>query len=214
MKQFSEFANIHSGKRALVLGLGVSTKQIVGKDTRDLITIGVNDIGSIYTPKYLLTVDMSSRFQPQRSMAIRDTEAEYLFTHIEEWKKATRLMDKVVSFKLGARSLQNINNIGVLDFSNNSPYIAIILAYQMGCREIGLLGVDFTENHCHMQDGTHELMRANRIQEIEKDYLRLSEVLKANGCNLYNLSEISIIKSLNKMKLEQYITNEIHNTKP
>jgi hypothetical protein len=54
----------------------------------------------------------------------------------------------------------------VLDFSNNSPYIAAILAYQMGCRRIGLIGVDFTDNHCHMQDGAHELVRNGRIGKL------------------------------------------------
>jgi len=197
----------HKGKRALVMGLGVSTNEVVGKEFGDIITIGVNDIDKVRSPKYLLTVDFSGRFQSDRAETIKNSRCEYMFTQIPEWNKVAQLAGRVVLFKLGTKQLTNIDNHGVLDFSNNSPYIAAILAYQMGCRRIGLIGVDFTDNHCHMQDGAHELVRNGRLPEIDCDYGRLRAALEGRGCELYNLSGVSNLRSLPKMQLDEFISN-------
>ncbi len=210
MKTISQFLNIHAGKKAIVMGLGTSVGEAIKEDLSNVITIGVNDIGVVYTPKYLLTVDMYQRFQSERGNAIRDTKAEYLFTQEPGWGKMPELTDRVVIIKLGNRQLTNIDNQDVLDFSSNSPYIGILLAYKMGCREIGLIGVDFTDNHIHMQDGKHELVRNGRFPEIEQDYARLTSALKSRGCNLYNLSGISLLKAIPKIDLKKFLTDEVH----
>ena len=135
-----------------------------------------------------------------------------MFTQLKDWSNIESIKDRIIEFKLGSRALNNIDNNGTLDFSCNSPYVAIILAYQMGCREIGVIGVDFTDNHCHMQDGTHELVRNGRLPEIERDYSRLHSALKCRKCNVYNLSEISNLTALPKIGIENFLKDEIHNT--
>jgi len=213
MKTLGHFINVHVGKKAVVMGLGTSTGEIIKKDLSNVITIGVNDIGIVYTPKYLLTLDMSQRFQPQRSNAIKNTGAEYLFTQETSWIQVPELKDRVVTIKLGNRMLTNIDNPDVLDYSSNSPYVGILLAYRMGCMEIGLIGVDFTDNHVHMADGKHELVRNGRLPEIEKDYSRLHSALKARKCNLYNLSQISLLTSMPKITIDNFLANnEIRNS--
>lgn len=205
-KTIHHFIGKHAGQKALVMGLGTSTNEIISEDLSQLITIGVNDIDKVYSPKYLLTVDFSGRFHSDRAETIRNSACEYFFTQIDEWKNVKSLNGRVVMIKLGNRQLGNIDNHGVLDFSNNSPYIGVLLAYQMGCTEIGLIGVDFTPNHCHIQDGVHELVRNNRLAEIDKDYGRLHAELRARKCNLYNLSQTSMLRSLPKMEIKQFVS--------
>lgn len=211
MKTLGHFINVHVGKKAVVMGLGTSTSEIIKKDLSNVITIGVNDIGIVYTPKYLLTLDMSQRFQPQRSNAIKNTGAEYLFTQETSWTQVPELKDRIVIIKLGNRMLTNIDNSDILDYSSNSPYVGVLLAYRMGCHEIGIIGVDFTDNHVHLQDGKHELVRAGRLQEINNDYARLYAALKSRKCNLYNLSATSMLESIPKMAIDKFMENdEIH----
>lgn len=200
------FEKKHTGKRAIVMGLGVSTNDILEHDLSEFVTIGVNDICKVYTPDYVLTVDLPGRFSKDRLPSITETKSSYLFTQLPEWKKYSNLEIKTVLFKLGDRKLGNIDRHGVLDYSNNSPYIGVLLAYQMGCAEIGLIGVDFTENHCHMQDGTHELMRNNRMLEIERDYSELHAALCARNCQLYNISGLSNLQAVPKMDMKKFLT--------
>ena len=205
MKSFDEFVNIHSGKKAVVMGLGESTNQIIGCDLSEFITIGVNDISAVYDAMYVLTVDFPTRFAEGRVDNIKNTRAQYLFTQLPEWDKVPELNGRVVLFKLGGRKLQNVNRFGTLDHSCNSPYMAAILAYQMGCREVGIIGVDFTDNHCHMKDGVHELMKSNRLAEIERDYAELASVMSLNSCSIYNISGASKLQSLPKMDMKKYL---------
>lgn len=200
------FINKHTGKKAIVMGLGESTNLIIEEDLSDFVTIGVNDISRVYDPMYVVTVDMSNRLGSVRSEGVINMKSQYLFTQIKEWEKVPKLAGKVVLFKLGSKDLKNLNNHGTLDFSCNSPYIAVILAYQMGCREIGLIGVDFTDNHCHTKDGVHELVKNNRVPEIDRDYARLGHALAINGCTLRNLSASSKLTSLPKMEIKEFLT--------
>ena len=75
MKTFNHFVNIHAGKKAIVMGLGVSTNSIIGMDLSDVITIGVNDIDKVYSPKYALTLDSPQRLGPERSAYLKKTNA-------------------------------------------------------------------------------------------------------------------------------------------
>ena len=206
MKNYPEFAGIHNGKKALIIALGESANNIRGCDLKNIVTIGVNDVDRVCVPNYVLTVDSPNRFSGARLDAMCNTKAEYFFTQVENWRKIPALTQRVVTFKLGGRRLENVNNTGTLDYSNNSPFVAIILAYQMGCREIGIIGLDFTDNHCYAQDGVHELVRSGRLQEIEKDYGKLTSVLDKNGCKLYNLSDTTKISAIPKMPLKTYVS--------
>lgn len=210
MKAISEFMGAYAGRAALVMGLGTSVNAIILEDLSGLVTIGVNDIDRTYSPNYLLTLDAPRRFNDVRLKSMMNTRAEYVFTQIPEWKSAATLKDRVVEFKLGNRTLNHIDSPGVLDFSNNSPYVAVILAYQMGFKKIALVGVDFTDNHCHTNDGVHELVRNNRMNEIERDYSNLHTALKHRGCSLFNVSDISILKALPKTSINKFKNDAIH----
>ena len=87
---------------------------------------------------------------------------------------------------------------------NNSPYMAIILAYKMGCKKIGMLGVDFTPNHFYAKDGDHDLIQKKYINKILNHYELLYNELKKNDCLLYNLSVDSIITTVPKILPEEF----------
>jgi hypothetical protein len=210
---FSQFLNKHNGAKAVVLGLGTSTNDVILEDLSGTVTIGVNDIGAVYQPKYLLTLDTPSRLDMsmggtmKRSAAVIGTRADFLFApdYIKEWEGADALKNRVVGLKLGNRHLANIDDDNVFDYSSNSPYVAVILAYRMGCRQIGIAGVDFTDDHCHAKDGVHELVRNGRLREIDSDYSKLVVALNKRGCELYNLSSVSMLASIPKMDVKEFL---------
>lgn len=209
----NKFIDIHKGKTAIVLGLGTSTNDLIKEDLSGFVTIGVNDIGAVYQPRYVLTLDTPSRLDRsmgatlRRAAVVAGTKAEYLFApdSIREWEAFAELKDRVVGLNLGGRHLRNIDDPSVFDFSSNSPYVAVILAYRMGCTRIGVVGVDFTEDHCHARDGVHELVRNGRLQEINRDYAELTEALNKRGCELYNISGISLVTGMPKMGAREFL---------
>ena len=77
-----------------------------------------------------------------------------------------------------------------IDYSTTSTYMAIIIAYQMGCKNIYLIGVDL-DNH----------NLSHRNEQINQDYGKLYQKLQEKGVNLWNLSEKSLLTSVPKIKL-------------
>ena len=202
MIKYADFVNKHHGRKALIIALGESALKVRGMDLSHLVTIGVNDVDRVFVPNYVVTLDEYKTFEIGRAETIMRTKAERIFTHIKDWEKS----GKAVMFALGRKgTLLNLNNPGVLDISCNSPYVAMILAYQMGCTSIGVIGLDFTDNHCYAKDGAHILVRANRMPEIEQDFKRLSDAMLAAGRGLWNLSDTSILKALPKYDFEKFI---------
>jgi len=72
----------------------------------------------------------------------------------------------------------------------------------MGCTNIGLLGVDFTDNHFFGQTGPHVLNK--RIKEIKREFNLLQLALAKKGINFVNLSPVSTL-TLPKKNLLNFI---------
>jgi hypothetical protein len=139
-----------------------------------------------------------------------NTKADNFLTHIPEWK--IKKKEKTVLYKLGSRSryqhLDKDQFPDIIDYSNNSPYMAIIAAYKMGINKIGLIGVDFTDNHFYAKDGAHNLIKTNRTNTIIRDYKLLNDELKRKKVMIYNLSKESILDFLPKIEITKFISNE------
>jgi uncharacterized Rossmann fold enzyme len=84
----------------------------------------------------------------------------------------------------------------------NSPYMAIIIAYQLGARKIGMVGVDFTQDHFFADTGSHKLSK--HIKSIDHEYSVLRTNLEKKGVKVANLSPISLLESWPKMDLDQF----------
>ena len=108
-------------------------------------------------------------------------------------------------FQLGKKGVGNLNDPNLVDHFLNSPYAAINIAYKMGAREIGIVGVDFSEGHFYSpKDGKHSLARMGYMRDINAGYRMIRRELENNGAKLYNLSQISTVEPVEKISIEEF----------
>jgi hypothetical protein len=194
---FEDFKNKHVREKIIVCGLGESTTLV---DPNGTTTIGVNDIGRLFHPTYLLNVNNRSQYKGDRYSFIENTKAKYLFTQSPGENVGVRV--PIVKFQIDTHAGGVAVVADRLPHFRNSPYMALALAGYMGARRIGILGVDFTDNHFWTQDGPHRLTR--ELDAIDKQYGKLAAHLRTLGTEVVNLSPISRLTSLPKMTLEQW----------
>lgn len=190
------FRGAAAGADVIVCGCGTSAGLLT--DPRRCITIGVNDIGRLFDPTYLVVVNPRSQFRGERFCHIEHSRAQALFTHLE----LGRVAPPVVKFRLGAYGGTELSDDGAMHYTQNSPYVACCLAAFLGARRIGLLGVDFTEHHFFARTGRHPL--AGRLPQIDAEYGALAEALQRLGVELLNLSPVSRLQSLPRADLASF----------
>lgn len=188
-------------KKALILGCGSSLNLLKGVNLgNDVITVGVNDCGSVIVPDYLVVVD--NDFSLERRKVIDSCkDKSILVSHIPECFD----FDKKIKIDLG--NYGKLDNLNIcndkIDWSTTSTYMASIFAYKfLGCNNIALLGVDFTPNHYNRDDGKYKL----DLNTANEHYKMLSEVLSFRGCEFYNLSKESLIE-VKKMGLIKWLAS-------
>jgi superoxide dismutase len=153
-----------------VLGLGESVKEY--KPSKNL-TIGVNDISKYHNTDIVVCLDRIHKFNRQRALNIVNNTG-VLYTHLFEWKNLKKNI-KIIELAKGRGTLDALNEIDVYPYSNNSTYLAVVLAYKKGAKIINLYGADFN---------THKNFKGNLLKQALKDWKNLSEILKLNGCTL------------------------------
>lgn len=198
-KELKDFHGIHAGEKIVVCGCGTSLLDFK-EHHQDFITIGVNDVSALFDPTYLLVTDHAGRFNGNdRKNRVMQSKAKHLFTCAKGWRHKS-----LVYFELGSRSLVNLDNPSKVDHYLNSPYAAVNLAYKLGAKNIGLIGVDFTDGHFYNpKDGRHPLIKSNYLDKLNSAYGALAFELQKRGTTLVNLSEISKIQ-LKKMTIEEF----------
>ena len=181
----------HGRETIIVCGCGPSLNELPNPER--FLTIGVNDIGRLFTPTYLVVVNPRSQFKGDRFRYVEQSTAQALFTQLD----LGHVRPPVVRFTLGqyAGTAPAIGD--ALPYAQNSPYVAVCLAAYMGATRIGLIGVDFTDHHFFGPTGRHPL--ASRLAQIDREYGALSEALAARGVELVNLSAHSRLASLRKV---------------
>jgi hypothetical protein len=138
-----DFKDKHKGAEAIAMATGTSLVKsgILNEITPEIITIGVNDIGRIYDPMYLMSFD---------SLDPKDKIYEC-------WKKSNAvkfLSQSRSDFGTGAIPITVNKNTGLKDWftapektwflaSATSSLLPIQLAIFMGCKKITLIGADF-----------------------------------------------------------------------
>jgi hypothetical protein len=103
---------------------------------------------------------------------------------------------------LGQRDSIDLDDLTKVDFTTNSPYMAAIIAYQMGASKIAIVGVDFTNHHFFSDTGAHKLSK--NIVSIDSQYMQLRIELEKRGVKVANLSSISALEAWPKMDLETF----------
>jgi hypothetical protein len=189
------FRNLHRDAPVLVCGCGESLNAL-GAGT-PAVTIGVNDVGRLFDPTYLVVVNPRSQFTAERFRHVERSRAAVLFTQLD----LGNVDPPVVRFQLGRYGGTELDG-DVLHYTQNSPYVAVCLAAYMGARRIGLLGVDLTDHHFFGPTGRHPL--AGRLAQIDREYGALAAALGRRGVELVNLSPISQLRSLPRASLEAF----------
>jgi hypothetical protein len=197
--RFKDFINAHKDGSFVICGCGASLKNFDSFDNH--ITIGVNDAGRQVWCKYLVVVNTPNTFKWDRWKYVKDNTSEWVFTHLSNLPIDD---SKKVILNLGKYGGVDLQNYGFIDYTTNSPYMAIIIAYQMGASKIAMVGVDFTQNHFFAETGTHIVNR--QIDQTVTEYSELGKALIAKGVKIANLSTESMIESWPKMTLEEFET--------
>jgi len=189
------FRGLHAGETALVCGCGSSLNDL---DYPVPFTIGVNDVGRLFDPTYLVVLNPRHQFKDDRFRYVARTRARAVFTQLDLGLDHPR----VVRIRLGRRGGTELDDPGALPYTDNSPYLALCLAAYMGARRIGLIGVDFTEHHFFAATGRHPL--AHRLARIDREYGALAEALAGRGIEVVNLSPQSRLTTLPKRDLADF----------
>jgi hypothetical protein len=184
----ASFRDRHAGATVVVCGCGPSLNTL--PDPRRWITIGVNDVGRLFDPTYLVVVNPPGQFKGDRFRFVAASRARALFTQLDLGPVAP----PVVRFRLGQYAGTDTGRGEALHYTQNSPYVAVMLAALMGARRIGLIGVDLTDGHFFGGQERHVL--APRLQEIDAQYGRLAAALGRRGIELVNLGGGSRLRAL------------------
>lgn len=162
-----------------VLGLGESLNEYANKGN---ITIGVNDIYSRYNADYVVCVDTFEAFTKDRLKTILHTKCKGFYSQLECWKT----VQNYVNIKVSRTATLTDDT---LKCSNNSPFVACVLAYKMGATEIVLWGVDMN---------THNHFKGLSFDKAVTDYKQLKNDLARLGVSLSIGSETSKLHGLLK----------------
>jgi len=199
VKRLNEFHNIHEGEKIIVCGCGMSLLDFKEHHS-NYITIGVNDVPAAFDPTYLVITDHPVRFSKVRQDLVNNSKVKAMLTCVKGWRH-----ERMVKFELGKKGISDLDNPDKVDHFLNSPYAAVNIAYKMGARNIGLIGVDFTEGHFYApKDGKHSLSRLGYMRDVNAGYLMLRKALEKKGAKLYNLSQDSKVEHLEKITLNEF----------
>jgi hypothetical protein len=196
-ERFAQYRDRHRGASILVCGCGTSLALL--EHPERYLTIGVNDIGRRFTPDYLVVVNERRQFERDRYLYVERTQAKAVFTQLAQLELP---QTNVVRFRLGRRGGTERTDAESLHYSNNSPYVAVELARHLGAKRIGLIGVDFTDDHFFCATGRHPL--AGQLSQIESEYAALGEACRADGVELVNLSPTSRLAALPRISLADW----------
>lgn len=193
------YINKFQGETFIVAGCGSSLNYY--SDFSKYYVIGVNDIERILTPDFLVVVNDYRTFMRGRWEHVQNSMSPVIFSHLDNPGPITR-SSHLAKVRIGERNNPNLDNLNVVDYTMNSPYMAVIIAYQLGAKKIGLVGVDFTQDHFFSETGTHKLSK--HLKGIDHEYGILRSELEKRGVKVANISPISLLESWPKMSLEEF----------
>jgi methyltransferase family protein len=190
------YRNAHAGGTIVVCGCGTSLSTL-DRPSR-FVTIGVNDVGRLFQPDYLVVLNPRQQFRGDRFKYVAESKARALFTHLDLGIEHPN----IVRFRLGRRAGTDVDDSITLPYTRNSPYVAMALAMYMGAKRIGVVGVDFTDDHFFGNTGRHPLAR--ELPVIDQEYKRLYAACRARGIEVFNLSETSRLTAFPKLSLRDF----------
>lgn len=182
------FRGRHRGETIVVCGCGRSLNDLEAPGR--FITIGVNDVGRLFDPTYLVVVDPPSSFKGDRFRHVAESRAQAVFTPCD----LNIAHPNIVRFALGRQGGIDFDRDHALDYTSNSPYVAVLIAIRMGAARVALSGVDFGSDHFFASTGRHVLER--RLADINEDYRRLTAAAARRGVEIVNVGQSSRLTSV------------------
>ncbi len=150
-----------------VIGLGASAAQWDGKG----FSIGVNDAFRFKPTNHLIVIN-SFKNLPERATIIQQSKPEIFWSHLREYEHRPDYQ------RLSMKHFMRKFEPDTVYHSNNSPFVAVTLAYKLGYREIVLWGVDFID-HRNIKEGS------DRLNIALQDYANLQKGLLQNGASMF-----------------------------
>jgi hypothetical protein len=184
------FRDYHKDATIIVCGCGHSLRSF--SEYNQFITIGVNDVGRLFDPTYLVVLNDRTQFYGDRFFYVARSRARALFSQMDLGISHPH----VVPFNLGQFGGVTWDVENALPYTCNSPYVALCLAGLMGAKQIGVIGVDFTEHHFFARTGWHVL--AGQFPTIDLEYRTLADALDARDVKVVNLSRESRLTAFPK----------------
>jgi hypothetical protein len=200
-REFKNFRDYHAGENILVCGCGSSLSRVVAPER--VVTIGVNDVGRLFDPDYLVVLNPRQQFTQDRWSYVEQSRARAVFSQLD----LGITHPHQVRVELGIRGGTDFSNPNLLPYTRNSPYPALCLAVHMGARRIGLIGVDFTDNHFFAATGRHSL--AGEFPQIEREYCQLQQSCARRGVEVFNLGAASRLTAFPKMTPEDFMESAV-----
>jgi hypothetical protein len=179
----------------IVCGLGPSIRDFA-PHASNYYTIGVNDMDRYFVPDHLLVLDYRNSYSEERREYIVNTRAPVAWV-TRRWPfrngPEVRGIMQIRQIYADARTPtgkkypildEHLGAPQILSF-NNSASVATHVAYKMGAKKIGLIGVDFV-GHV-LGDSKIEFFIGPKFKEF-------GEVLAGRGVELVLLSEESLLR--------------------
>ena len=140
-----------------ILGLGESLQEFIrshefGAFKNDL-TIGVNDIAAEFPAvDHVVCIDDPKAFNKERLDSILSTKCKGFYSQVESWKTIPNF--KLLKFQSGRGIIRDLDSEET-PYSISSPFVAAVIAYKLGAKEIVFHGVDF-RTHVNFTDHRKE----------------------------------------------------------
>ena len=153
-----------------ILGLGESLDEYSPDGNK---TIGVNDIHSRIKTDFVVCIDHPKAFNSERLKTIQETNCEGFYSQVDDWSNVQNF--NKIELNKGRGIIKDLDSSGFC-YSISSPYVAAVLAYKLGAKEIVLHGVDFR---------THENFKDHRREKALRDFKELDSAFKLRGVSLF-----------------------------
>lgn len=205
--------------RVVVCGLGDSMVEAVPVLGR-CYTVGVNDCASWAQTDHVVVMDTPARFRRNaqgeedkhggdlsRLNAIANCRPREKF-----WARRRPGPDQQCAWKLFRTDVETFETLncappndaglltreslygGPVPIWHVSPFAAAVLAFRMGAKFIGMIGVDLRSG----------FSLASSWEEIDQGFGLLADRMHAEGVQLTNLSPISVLQTLTRRHIEDF----------
>lgn len=165
-----------------VLGLGETVSTFKPNEN---VTVGVNDIFKFHPVQHLILADGPKKFrEPDRFKTIIQSTPEKFYC-FEPWPVLNFV--RIHKALRGRGRTEDLDTNGFI-YSISSPFIACVLAYKLGGKNIIMHGVDFNTHNC--------LSKPHTLKKVIDDFKTLNLAFKVRGVSLFVSSRESALSKV------------------